>query len=108
MPAIAPETIVSLDVYQVAIPLVEPYHLSKVYGTQTHSDAVIVRMTTASGVEGWGEGDPGGINFTGDTAEMIMAKITTDMLGEFIGTRVDDWVESDQGLQLLLVAGRQL
>ena len=99
MPAIAPETIVSLDVYQVAIPLVEPYHLSKVYGTQTHSDAVIVRMTTASGVEGWGEGDPGGINFTGDTAEMIMAKITTDMLGEFIGTRVDDWVESDQGLQ---------
>ena len=99
MATTAPETIVNLDVYRVAIPLAEPYHLSKVYGTRTHADAVIVRMTTAGGAQGWGEGDPGGFDFTGDTGEMIMASINTDLLAEIIGTRVDDWVESGQGLQ---------
>ena len=50
-------------------------------------------------MQGWGEGDPGGFDFTGDTGEMIMASINTDLLAEIIGTRVDDWVESGQGLQ---------
>lgn len=98
MPELAPETIIHLDVFQIAIPLAQPYHLSKIYGTQTHSDAVVVRMTTASGIEGWGEGDPGGLSFTGDTSDMIMSQLTTDSLGELIGVRVDDWVESGQGL----------
>lgn len=98
MPELAPETITHLDVYQIAIPLAQPYHLSKIYGTQTHSDAVVVRMTTASGIEGWGEGDPGGLSFTGDTSDMIMSQLTTDSLRELIGVRVDDWVELGQGL----------
>ena len=69
MSALKSLKIVSLDAFHIAIPLVNPYHLSKVYGTQTHSDVIIVRIMTDSGEEGWGEADPGGVLFTGDTAK---------------------------------------
>ena len=61
MSALKSLKIVSLDAFHIAIPLVSPYHLSKVYGTQTHSVVIIVRIMTDSGEEGWGEADPGGL-----------------------------------------------
>ena len=64
--------VIAYDVYRVRIPLVTPYHLSKVYGTLTHSDVLILRLQTSSGQVGWGEADPGGIRFTGDTPESTM------------------------------------
>ena len=41
-------------------------------GTLTHSDAALLRLTLADGTEGWGEADPGGINFDGETIDTVM------------------------------------
>ncbi len=99
MSALKSLKIVSLDAFHIAIPLVNPYHLSKVYGTQTHSDVIIVRIMTDSGEEGWGEGDPGGVLFTGDTGEAVMQSIREEGAERIIGCRVDDWVENGDGLK---------
>ena len=98
MSALKSLKIVSLDAFHIAIPLANPYHLSKVYGTQTHSDVVIVRIMTDSGEEGWGEADPGGVLFTGDTGETVMQSIREEGAERIIGCRVDDWVENGDGL----------
>ena len=99
MSALKSLKIVSLDAFHIAIPLVNPYHLSKVYGTQTHSDVIIVRIMTNSGEEGWGEADPGGVLFTGDTGEAVMQSIREEGAERIIGCRVDDWVENGDGLK---------
>ena len=99
MSALKSLKIVSLDAFHIAIPLVNPYHLSKVYGTQTHSDVIIVRIMTDSGEEGWGEADPGGVLFTGDTGEAVMQSIREEGAERIIGCRVDDWVENGDGLK---------
>ena len=98
MTVISPNTVVKLDAYHIAIPLAQPYHLSKVYGTMTHSDAVIVRVRTESGVEGWGEADPGGLLFTGDTCEMVMQSIRDGGTKQVLGHCVEEWVENSVGL----------
>ena len=99
MSALKSLKIVSLDAFHIAIPLVNPYHLSKVYGTQTHSDVIIVRIMTDSGEEGWGEADPGGVLFTGDTGETVMQSIREEGAERIIGCRVDDWVENGDGVK---------
>ncbi len=48
----------TIDLWRVKSPLLKPYHLSKFYGTLTHAEAVILCVTTDSGLEGWGEADP--------------------------------------------------
>jgi len=98
MTVISPNTVVKLDAYHIAIPLAQPYHLSKVYGTMTHSDAVIVRVRTESGIEGWGEADPGGLLFTGDTCEMVMQSIRDGGTKQVLGHCVEEWVENSEGL----------
>lgn len=47
-----------IDLWHIKSPLVRPYPLSKVYGTLTHAQAVVLRLTCAGGLEGWGEADP--------------------------------------------------
>ena len=98
MRVLSPNTVVKLDAYHLAIPLVQPYHLSKVYGTMTHSNAVIVRVRTESGVEGWGEADPGGLLFTGDTCELVMQSIRDGGTKRVLGHCVEEWVENSEGL----------
>ena len=98
MTVLSPNTVVKLDAYNIAIPLAQPYHLSKVYGTMTHSDAVIVRVRTESGIEGWGEADPGGLLFTGDTSEMVMQSIRDGGTKQVLGHCVEEWVENSEGL----------
>ena len=98
MRVLPPNTVVKLDAYHLAIPLVQPYHLSKVYGTMTHSNAVIVRVRTESGVEGWGEADPGGLLFTGDTCELVMQSIRDGGAKRVLGHCVEEWVENSEGL----------
>ena len=98
MTVLSPNTVVKLDAYNIAIPLAQPYHLSKVYGTMTHSDAVIVRVRTESGIEGWGEADPGGLLFTGDTCEMVMQSIRDGGTKQVLGHCVEEWVENSVGL----------
>jgi muconate cycloisomerase len=85
-----------VDIWPLKVPLANPYHLSKLYGTLTHSDAVIVRITLANGVVGWGEADPGGINFDGETTESVM-KTLQDRAPQILGEDVGEWVTSGKG-----------
>ena len=89
-------SITRLDAWQVRIPLATPYRLSKVYGTLTHSNAVLVRVSLSGGVEGWGEADPGGRSFTGDTAEEVMTAFR-ERAPAMIGVSVEDWVVDGRG-----------
>ena len=84
--------IVKLDAWQLKLALAKPYHLSKVYGTLTHTEVVVVRVTLASGVTGWGEADPGGMKFTRDTAQMVMHEIKNKAAG-MLGISVKSWCE---------------
>ena len=92
--------IATVDCWRVRIPLATPYHLSKVYGTLTHSDVVLVRVTTVGGIEGWGEADPGGVMFTGDTAESVMVALRDGAAARLVGVAVDDWVANGRGREL--------
>lgn len=82
------------DVYRVRIPLVKPYHLSKVYGTLTHSDVILLKIETSEGTIGWGEADPGGMKFTGDTPETVMASIRAGSLDSLKGVELESWILS--------------
>lgn len=82
------------DAYRVRIPLVKPYHLSKVYGTITHSDVVLLKIETSEGIIGWGEADPGGMKFTGDTPESVMASIRAGALDFLKGVELEGWISS--------------
>lgn len=50
--------ITAADLWLVRTPLVRPYPLSRLYGTLTHAEAVVLRLETAGGLTGWGEADP--------------------------------------------------
>ena len=82
------------DVYRVRIPLVKPYHLSKVYGTITHSDVILLKIETSKGAIGWGEADPGGMKFTGDTPESVMESIRAGSLDSLKGVELEGWILS--------------
>lgn len=82
------------DAYRVRIPLVKPYHLSKVYGTLTHSDVILLKIETSDGTIGWGEADPGGMKFTGDTPESVMASIHEGALDSLKGVELENWISS--------------
>ena len=88
----------AIDLWHIKSPLKRPYHLSKVYGTLTHAQAVFLRITTEDGREGWGEADPqppfteewpGGVMlFLGDLAA---PRLVGRDVGEFaaLGTELD-------------------
>ena len=50
--------ITRLELFHISIPFVQPYKLSKVYGTLVNADAVILKIHTDEGIVGWGEADP--------------------------------------------------
>ncbi|MCP5367158.1 MAG: mandelate racemase [Hyphomicrobiales bacterium] len=74
----------SLDIFRVSVPFVVPYKLSKLYGTVTHNQAVILRLETDTGVVGWGEADPLP-PFTEETSEQVR-----DALHGFLGPALMD------------------
>ncbi len=88
--------IVAIDIWPLKVPLAKPYHLSKLYGTLTHSDAVIIRVTLANGVVGWGEADPGGVNFDGETSESVVNSLR-NRAPILLGQNVEAWVSSAAG-----------
>ncbi len=92
--------ITAVDAYRVGIPLCEPYHLSKVYGTLTHCDVVLLRVRTMGGTVGWGEADPGGRRFTGDTAAEVMDVLRNGVAAGLLGSEVDEWVANACGREL--------
>ena len=74
----------TIELYRIAIPFVRPYKLSKVYGIQTHADAVIVKVATENGLVGWGEADPKA-PFTKDTPESVIATIRDQIAIHLLG-----------------------
>lgn len=48
----------AIDLWHIRSPLTRPYPLSKIYGTLTHAEAVLLRITASDGLAGWGEADP--------------------------------------------------
>ncbi len=88
--------ITGIDYWPVRVPLAKPYHLSAVYGTLTHSDAVILRLTLSDGSVGWGEADPGGLRFDGYTLESTCAELA-ELAPPMLGRDVGDWVEQGEG-----------
>ncbi|MCP5072899.1 MAG: mandelate racemase [Rhodobacteraceae bacterium] len=87
--------IARLDFWPVRIPLARPYHLSARYGTLTHSQAVILRITLENGVTGWGEGDPHA-EFDGYSLQSTCAALA-ERGKKLIGLSVANWVEGKQG-----------
>ena len=69
----------------VSIPLSVPYKLSRVYGTVSSADAVVVRLTTDTGLVGYGEADPHH-PFTADTVEGTIQAIRDRLGPALIGT----------------------
>ncbi len=88
-------TITRIDYWPIRIPLARPYHLSAVYGTLTHSQAVIVCATLADGTIGWGEADPGG-KFDGATLESVCSELA-ERAPSLIGQSVADWIAEGRG-----------
>ena len=86
----------SIDGWYLRVPLATPYHLSKVMGTLTHSDAIIIRVTLDDGTAGWGESDPGGVAFDGVTGESVFTAVHERSHG-MLGIDVSEWVQEHQG-----------
>jgi L-alanine-DL-glutamate epimerase-like enolase superfamily enzyme len=48
----------SIELFRISVPLAKPYHLSKVLGTKTEAQAIIVKIHTDEGLVGLGEANP--------------------------------------------------
>ena len=82
-------SITSVELWQVRSPLSTPYHLSKVYGTLTHAEAVMVRITDGEGNVGWGEADPMR-PFTDESSTGVFGFLTEIVPSRLIGRDPQD------------------
>lgn len=69
--------ITGIDCYAVRLPLVTPFIIS--YGTYTHVESVLVRLTTDGGLVGWGEATPDPY-VTGESWASTYAMLRHDLL----------------------------
>ncbi len=79
-----------IDLWHVKSPLVRPYHLSKFYGTLTHAEAVMLRLTTDGGLEGWGEADAQ-MGFTEEWTGGVLALLAQGIGPNLIGRDARDF-----------------
>ena len=76
--------ITKIELFDISIPFITPYKLSKVYGTLTHADAVIIKVHTDAGIVGLGEADPKH-PFTEDTPDSVISTIRDNIAPYIIG-----------------------
>jgi L-alanine-DL-glutamate epimerase-like enolase superfamily enzyme len=76
--------ITAIELYDISIPFIKPYKLSKVYGTLTHADAIILKIHTDVGIVGLGEADPKH-PFTEDTPESIITAMQDHIVPHLLG-----------------------
>lgn len=50
--------IIAAELFEIETAFAKPYNLAKVYGTLTTTRAVVLKLTDADGVVGWGEANP--------------------------------------------------
>ncbi|UCG07417.1 MAG: hypothetical protein JSV83_01820 [Desulfobacterales bacterium] len=74
--------ITHLELFHISVPFAEPYHLSKIYGTQHNAHAVILKLHTDEGLFGLGEADPM-MPFTDETPQTVMA-VTRDAIAPLL------------------------
>jgi len=82
----------SVVLHRVCLPLVEPFRISN--GVVAEKDAILVEITTADGVVGWGEASPmSGSFYSDDTPERAWEALSKQLIpnlleaGEFDTTR---------------------
>ncbi len=76
--------VTKIEAVSVSIPLAVPYKLSRVYGTITDATAVVVAVTTDTGLTGYGEADPMP-PFTADTVSGTMQALRATLAPALIG-----------------------
>ncbi len=69
--------ITGIECYAVRLPLIKPFIIS--YGTYSHVESVLVRLTTETGVIGWGEATPDPF-VTGESWASTEAMLRHDLL----------------------------
>jgi L-alanine-DL-glutamate epimerase-like enolase superfamily enzyme len=69
--------LVGIDCYAVRLPLIRPFIIS--YGSYSHVESILVRLTTDSGLMGWGEATPDPY-VTGETWAGTFAALRHDLL----------------------------
>ncbi len=74
-----------IDIFQIRIPLVKPYRLSKKYGTLNDSENIIVKLTTDNGTTGFGETVPDPL-FAGESVETVKLVIKDNLADALIGS----------------------
>ena len=78
--------ITSACIYALNIPFVESFRHS--LSDRDHSDSIVVKVTSASGVSGFGEGAPRSY-VTGETREASIEHIKNELLPEIVGADLD-------------------
>lgn len=76
--------ITKIETLSLSIPLTVPYKLSRVYGTVSDATAVVVAVTTDTGIVGFGEADPMP-PFTADTVAGTMKALREMLAPALIG-----------------------
>ena len=86
--------ITRLEIFHVVIPFVEPYHLSRVYGTQHEAHAVVLKVHTEDGIVGLGEADPL-LPFTESTPTAVIATLRDLIAPRLLGRPATDAASPD-------------
>jgi len=81
--------IASARIYALNIPFAESFAHS--LSERNHSDSIIVKVITDSGISGYGEGVPRPY-VTGETRDASVSHIRNELLPRIIGARLDDIV----------------
>lgn len=76
--------VASITGIHLSIPLAVPYKLSRVYGTVATADAVVVEVTTDTGLVGYGEADPMP-PFTADTVAGTVTALRDSLAPALLG-----------------------
>lgn len=74
--------ITTAEIFQIRLPLISPFIVS--YGTYTHVESIVLRLSTDTGLVGWGEATPDPY-VTGETWSSAFAMLKHDLLMQIVG-----------------------
>jgi muconate cycloisomerase len=91
--------VIAAEVFEIEAALVTPYKLSE--GTLATTRAVLLKLTDADGIEGWGEANPSK-TFTGETSGDAARALTETLLPAVLAAAVPEPGAIDVALDALL------
>jgi len=99
--------ITRIEVFHTRVPLRKPFKLSKVLGTLTHTQPIVVKVYTDEGIVGLGEADPF-VPFTAESPEGVMSFLKNYLGPILLGTDPTNIVRvheiMDKSLKLNVIA----